>query len=149
MQSVDYAALQEKAREDGIRRTVVGIAVGKGKQLLLLQRRSDDFLPDVWELPGGHVEEGESIPDTVARELLEETGWVLEEIEEFIDEFDYPGEAGETTREWNFRVRAAMASALVHPEHQAAAWVGPEEIAGYDMTQEMRRTVARALARFG
>ncbi|MDA8345963.1 MAG: NUDIX domain-containing protein [Thermaerobacter sp.] len=147
--TTDYEALQEGARQDAIQRTVVGIAVRRDSRLLVLQRKSDDFQRNLWEIPGGHVEVGESIPQAVARELQEETGWTLQEIMGFIDAFDYDGEAGDVTREWNFHVTAAMTSALVHTEHQAHAWVGAEDYGNYPMTDEMRRTVARALDQLG
>jgi 8-oxo-dGTP diphosphatase len=140
----DYAKLQEAARRAGIDRTVVGIAVRRDARLLLLQRKPDDFQPDVWELPGGHIEDGESIEDAIARELEEETGWTLEVVLRFIDTFDYPGEAGHLTREWNFAVAARMDKELIHPEHQAYAWASADDYGQYPMTDEMRRTVARA-----
>lgn len=49
----------------------VGCLVFDDKGRVLLQRRNDDNL---WGNPGGIVELGESIYDTVKRELLEETG---------------------------------------------------------------------------
>jgi 8-oxo-dGTP diphosphatase len=145
MTTIDYEALQQRARQDAIQRTVVGIAVRRNSRLLLLRRKVDDFQPNLWEIPGGHVEVGESIPKAVARELQEETGWTLQEITGLIDAFDYDGEAGDVTREWNFHVTATMTSTLVHPEHQAHAWVGAEDYGNYPMTDEMRRTVALAL----
>lgn len=36
--------------------------------------------PDTWELPGGQVEEGESLDKAVCREVLEETGIVTKSI---------------------------------------------------------------------
>lgn len=36
-----------------------------------------------WELPGGHIEPGESLDEAVRREVHEETGAVIEKIEQF------------------------------------------------------------------
>lgn len=130
----------------GMERHVVGIAVLRGEAVLILRRRSDDFMPDVWELPGGHVEPGESIPSAVARELFEETGWRLTGILELVDWFDYAGEEGMATREWNFNVTVECTNGLVHPEHQAYAWATLEDYQEYVMTPEMRRTVGKVLS---
>ena len=46
-----------------------GVIIREGKVLLL--KRPD---PLVWEFPGGKPEEGESLRDTIRREVLEETG---------------------------------------------------------------------------
>ena len=43
--------------------------------MLLCHRRSDrTSWPDVWDLPGGHVDNGESIAEALVRELEEELG---------------------------------------------------------------------------
>lgn len=35
---------------------------------------------DTWEMPGGQVEEGEALDEAAAREILEETGLVIEPV---------------------------------------------------------------------
>jgi 8-oxo-dGTP pyrophosphatase MutT (NUDIX family) len=56
------------------RLAVVG-ALARGNQVLLLRRRSDlDLYPDLWCLPGGGVEKGETIETALVREFREETG---------------------------------------------------------------------------
>lgn len=124
----------------------VGLAVRKGPELLLLKRRADDFLPNLWEVPGGHVDPGETIPDAAARELFEETGWRLSSLGLFLNQFDYEGE-GAPTREWNFLVDAVMTTPLMHPEHQAYRWVTRQTFRRYRMTPDMRGVVELALVR--
>ncbi|MGH8946944.1 MAG: NUDIX domain-containing protein [Acidimicrobiia bacterium] len=59
------------------RHTVVMAAaiLRRGSQILLCHRHPEgDHYPNVWDLPGGHVEDGESLNETLARELHEELG---------------------------------------------------------------------------
>jgi 8-oxo-dGTP diphosphatase len=53
----------------GYRIRVAGLLVHDG-QILLVQHRSQNF----WLLPGGRLDEGESLHECVEREILEETG---------------------------------------------------------------------------
>ncbi|MDR1934768.1 MAG: NUDIX domain-containing protein [Candidatus Accumulibacter sp.] len=46
----------------------------RGGRVLLLRRANTGFFDGLYSLPGGHVEEGESIVQAAARELEEETG---------------------------------------------------------------------------
>jgi A/G-specific adenine glycosylase len=51
----------------------VGI-IWKGTQILITQRFARDLLGGLWEFPGGHQEEGESLKQCVKREVREELG---------------------------------------------------------------------------
>jgi len=50
-----------------------------GKEKLFLAKRAaaKKFLPNVWEMPGGHVDFGEDIISGLQRELLEELGMTI------------------------------------------------------------------------
>jgi 8-oxo-dGTP pyrophosphatase MutT (NUDIX family) len=37
-------------------------------------------LPCIWDIVGGHLEVGETVHDALAREIREETGWLLRGI---------------------------------------------------------------------
>ena len=57
--------------------------------ILFIKRKND---PDKgkWALPGGFVDEGEDLPDAAARELQEETGLVVNNLEQ-LAAFGKPG----------------------------------------------------------
>ncbi len=45
----------------------------KDKKILLIKRKNEPF-KGKWALPGGYVEYGEKVEDTIIREIYEETG---------------------------------------------------------------------------
>ena len=57
--------------------------------LLLIKRKNDPF-KSKWALPGGFVDEGEDLPVAVARELQEETGLVVHNLQQ-LGAFGKPG----------------------------------------------------------
>jgi 8-oxo-dGTP diphosphatase len=61
------------------------IFVNDREQVLLLLRDANPRIPcaNMWDLPGGHVEEGESPMECICREIKEELGLDLEGVEPF------------------------------------------------------------------
>ena len=67
------------------------IFVNDQKQILLLLRDDKPGLPyrNMWDIPGGHVENGETPEQCIVREMKEELGLTLEQFELFsVMEFD-------------------------------------------------------------
>lgn len=79
------------------------VALFIGGKLLITLR--DDFahipFPDVWDLPGGGREEGETPLETMNREVLEEVGLVIPP-DAIVWQRAYPASQEPTKRNWFF-----------------------------------------------
>ena len=58
--------------DERIKLSVCALVVHEGALLIVKRSPLDDFLPNVWEFPGGGVEKGESLHQALIRELKEE-----------------------------------------------------------------------------
>jgi 8-oxo-dGTP diphosphatase len=59
---------------DGQRQVVAGIVIDGERVLLAHRTPQRSWYPDCWDLPGGHVKEGEAPHGALVRELAEELG---------------------------------------------------------------------------
>lgn len=57
---------------------VVAALIKKGDKFLLCQRKEDDRYANLWEFPGGTVEEDEDLKEAIKREIDEELGLNIE-----------------------------------------------------------------------
>ena len=143
---------------DRTKRFVVGVAIFKTlhdqpassrHQVLMLRRSaSEDAFPNAWEIPGGHVEDDdESIRHAVARETLEETGQVVEDLLGEIEEMRWESK-GRTNVQLNYivSIKGGKPVVLNPEEHSAWQWVDLSTVDELYMTPEMRVVVGNALS---
>jgi 8-oxo-dGTP diphosphatase len=111
---------------------VVGaVIVNNGRAFV--HRRGDDrpLFPGCWDIPGGHVDDGETPLDALQRELAEETGWQLRRVRASLGEISWTGSDGEPRRELDFLVEVdgdLDAPRLETPKHVDFAWVTADEL---------------------
>ena len=84
-----------RPREGGADRKVVEVAVGvliqPDGRFLLTSRPPGKVYEGCWEFPGGKLEEGESVEETLRRELQEEIGLTIGPVHPWkIEMVDYP-----------------------------------------------------------
>ena len=119
---------------------------GHRLQLLLIKRKNEPF-KDYWALPGGYVEEGESLVQGALRELKEETGITNLELTQ-VAAF---GDPGRDPRGWQVTVGfygvTDSAWAEAGDDAKDATWfpVGPIISNGYlDLACDHREIIQAA-----
>lgn len=62
------------------------------------------LFPNCWDILGGHVDDGESLEEALAREIKEESGWELKSIIRHLKTVEWQNIEGETIQEFAFLV---------------------------------------------
>ena len=150
---IDLEQLRREAETDG-RRPVVGALILNNEGSVLVQRRGPDraFLPNGWDLVGGHVEAGETLLDALRREVAEETGWTVvgEPQLAFVgDWWTDRGDPSSARREFDFLVEVdgdLDAPRLEWPKHTESRWIGRDHVALLDDNRDRDDGMVRHLA---
>jgi 8-oxo-dGTP diphosphatase len=87
----------------------VVIVTREARPRVLLVRRKKEPFAGSWALPGGFVDENERLTDAARRELIEETGVMVADLEQLYT----AGDPGRDPRGW---VVSVAYLAQVHPE---------------------------------
>jgi 8-oxo-dGTP diphosphatase len=115
-----------------VRLTVGAIIVDDQGRVFVHRRGFDrELFPGCWDIPGGHVEAGETPLDALAREIYEETGWRLRRVVADLGECVWTGNDGVERREIDYLVEVEgdlSAPRLEQPEHVDYAWIGVDDL---------------------
>ena len=115
---------------------------------VLLARRGKPPSLDLWSLPGGHVELGETLIEAAARELMEEAG-VTAELEHLVDCLNYISRDNSEVVRRHYVVAVYTGhwrSGEATPGDDAAevAWTEPDAIGGLKTTEGLAAVITRA-----
>ena len=142
---MDTNNIEQQAKKDGIERFVVGAVIVNDESILFVRRAQDDFMGGVYELPSGKVDTGESLIESMKREILEETNLTISNIIDLCDTFDYKSKSGIQTRQFNFVVSVSNIDTLkLDPkEHYLSEWVKFEDIESSKILDDMMKSIAQ------
>ncbi len=115
----------------------VAVIEKNGKILMGNKARDIGPYPNTWRLPGGGVEEGESLEDAAKREIKEETNLDVESVEKIgVDEDDEPDKNGEMTHYvFNmFKVKPSGKHAI-SKELPSLRWIDKKQLANISLAR--------------
>jgi mutator protein MutT len=128
----------------------VGGAIFNDKDELLLVRRAenDNFLPGIWELPGGGTEYGETPEQGLSREIMEECGITITILDPFGAGDYFMGKRDTEMQRIEIIYLCSMNPSdqkvkLSH-EHTEYAWISKDQRDNYSTTPYMRIFVDKA-----
>jgi mutator protein MutT len=121
---------------------VVAAIIRRSGKILITRRRSDVHLPGLWEFPGGKVEQNESLPGALQREIHEELGIHVRVLDEYFStEFRYP----EKTVRLHFFDCVIVEGEPIALESAELRWVEGPELVGLSFPEADRELIARLI----
>jgi len=143
----DYIDDPEAPEPNSVVPSVVAIVTDDVRRVLLIHKTDNDL----WALPGGGHEAGESISDTVVRETREETGYDVR-VDRLTGVYTNPGHVmayddGEVRQQFSIAFRCSLlgGAARTSSESKEVRWVDPEDLPGLSMHPSMRLRIEHAM----
>lgn len=144
---IDYIDDPNAPRPNSVVPSVVAIVRDVEGRVLLVHKTDNDL----WALPGGGHEIGESIAETVVREAKEETGYDVE-VTGITGTYTNPGhvmayEDGEVRQQFSvaFSARLLGGEARTGDESKRVEWISPDKTEGLPMHPSMRLRLQHGL----
>jgi len=134
-----------------LRLIVVGVIQNTQDQVLICKMpQQRGVFPGQWGLPGGGIEEGETAEVALRRELVEEVGLEVENVQPlFFTDAAYAKTFTDGSQQEFYMVfllfacRASSGEVRLNDEFTEFAWVNLAELQDYDINIETARTFRR------
>ena len=113
------------------------------KFLIIKRSPNETAFPGKWSFPGGKLERGENIMQTLKREVKEEVGLEIENnYKKFLKDFTFIRTDGINVVGMCFEVKAKHENVIIpKKEFDEYKWVTPEEFESYDHIEGMEEEV--------
>lgn len=148
MARIDYFNDPDAPKANSIVPSVTAVAVNEGGEVLLIHKTDNDL----WALPGGGVDVGESAPDAAVRETKEETGFDVE-VTSLVGIYTNPAHVmayddGEVRQQFSicFRARIVGGELRTSSESKGVAFVDPSRLDSLNIHPSMRMRIDHGLS---
>ena len=143
----DYFDDPDAPKANSVVPSVTAVIVNELGQLLLIHKTDNDL----WALPGGGHEAGETIAETVVREVREETG-IDVQVVDLVGLYTDPRHVmayddGEVRQQFSicFHARPVGGSLQTSAESKEVRWVAPHELDDLNIHPSMRLRITHGL----
>jgi ADP-ribose pyrophosphatase YjhB (NUDIX family) len=149
MSRVDYFNDPAAPKANSIVPSVTALIRDSSGAVLLVHKTDNDL----WALPGGGVDPGESVTDAVVREIAEETGLTVE-VDDLIGVYTNPHHVmaydnGEVRQQFSlcFRAHLVGGTLTTSSETKAVAFIPFADLGDLDIHPSMRLRIEHGLTR--
>lgn len=147
MARIDYFDDPNAPKANSVVPSVTAVALNEAGEVLLIHRTDNDL----WALPGGGVDVGESAPDAAVRETKEETGFDIE-VTGLVGLYTNPANVmayddGEVRQQFAicFRARVTGGVPRTSSESKQVAFVAPSSLDELNIHPSMRMRIDHGL----
>ncbi|MGW8328077.1 NUDIX hydrolase [Streptomyces sp. NPDC055897] len=147
MSRIDYFHDPDAPKANSVVPSVTAVVRDEDGRLLIIHKTDNDL----WALPGGGHDIGESISDTVVREVLEETG-ITVEIDSVVGLYTNPEHVlayddGEVRQQFSICFRAHPTGGVLRTssESKEVRWVDPADLDDLNIHPSMRLRIRHGL----
>jgi len=113
-----------------------------GDKFLIVKRHKNEIaFPGKWAFPGGKVEKGQNVLETLKKEIMEEVGLEIEDSKKFIKDYTFIRPDNHNVVGLCFEVIAKTEDVTISEDAEDFKWITPEELLDFDYIEGMEEEI--------